>query len=207
MIVHDAAPLLARVPADESAIALICGTGSFAWGRDAQGNTARAGGWGPALGDEGSGYWIGLIGLRAVLRAVDGRGPATSLTQSLAGLLEMSDWSELPARFRTFSRERLAALAPHVIAAAQARDAVARALLHEAGRQLAEIVLAVSTSLQCRGSLGRLVMAGSVLLQSQTLRRQVVQWLEQHGLDIRHVEQVAEPAEGALELARQALTR
>ena len=42
------------------------------------GRAARAGGWGYVLGDEGSGYWLGRQALRAVMRAADGRGPATT---------------------------------------------------------------------------------------------------------------------------------
>ena len=59
---------------------LIAGTGSIAYGRDAEGRAARAGGWGYVLGDEGSGYWLGRQALRAVVRSSDGRGPATALT-------------------------------------------------------------------------------------------------------------------------------
>ena len=50
------------------------------YGRNARGEAARAGGWGHMIGDEGSGYWIGREALAAVMRASDGRGPATRLT-------------------------------------------------------------------------------------------------------------------------------
>ena len=59
-------------------LALVCGTGSIAWGRNARGEIARAGGWGWHLGDEGSGFWIGEHAIRDVLRAADGRGPDDS---------------------------------------------------------------------------------------------------------------------------------
>ena len=72
-------------------ILLIAGTGSIAWGRDADGRTIRAGGWGALLGDEGSGYDLGLRALRAVLHAHDGRGPATGLTGTIGP--EVAHWS------------------------------------------------------------------------------------------------------------------
>ena len=64
-------------------IALVCGTGSIAWGRNSRGEVARAGGWGWHLGDEGSGFWIGELAIRGVLRGADGRGPATHLEKRL----------------------------------------------------------------------------------------------------------------------------
>ena len=50
---------------------VIAGTGSIAYGRDPNGRTARAGGWGFAVGDEGSAHWIGLQAVSAVLKASD----------------------------------------------------------------------------------------------------------------------------------------
>src|SRR5689334_17310708 len=84
-VVSDADLVLAAGPGNGWGLGLICGTGSIAYGRDRSGMTARAGGWGSLLGDEGSGYAIGLAGLRAVARAADGRGPATVLTDTLLG--------------------------------------------------------------------------------------------------------------------------
>ncbi len=55
-------------------VIVIAGTGSIAFGRDAQGRTARAGGWGFAVSDEGSAHWIGRAAVSAVLRAADEAG-------------------------------------------------------------------------------------------------------------------------------------
>jgi len=79
MIVNDTDLMLAGGTPDEWGVALICGTGSNVYGRDRQGRVARAGGWGYLLGDEGSGYAIGLAALQAILRAADGRAPQTQL--------------------------------------------------------------------------------------------------------------------------------
>ena len=75
----DAEPILAAASPENSGIVLIAGTGSLAWGRNQAGETARCGGWGYLLGDEGSGYAIALAGLHAAMRAADGRGPQTDL--------------------------------------------------------------------------------------------------------------------------------
>src|SRR6266566_4624792 len=62
-------------------VVVIAGTGSVAVGRNAAGEEARAGGWGPIVGDEGSGYAIARGGLAGVLCQFDGRGPATTMTE------------------------------------------------------------------------------------------------------------------------------
>ncbi len=82
-VIEDAALLLAAGTPDGWGVAVVAGTGSMAFARAADGRTARAGGWGPLLGDEGSGYAIALAGLRAAARAADGRAPATPLTDRL----------------------------------------------------------------------------------------------------------------------------
>ncbi len=62
-VVHDSRLLLAAGHAS-TGVAVIAGTGSAAWGRNADGGEARAGGWGYLLGDEGSGYWLGREAVR-----------------------------------------------------------------------------------------------------------------------------------------------
>src|SRR5438105_659794 len=64
-------------------VVVIAGTGSVAFGRNEAGTEARAGGWGPTIGDEGSGFGIARNGLSAIVRSYDGRGPATKLTDLL----------------------------------------------------------------------------------------------------------------------------
>ena len=63
----------------EPGVVLIAGTGVVALAIGADGGLRTADGWGPWLGDEGGGAWIGAAGLRAALRAHDGRGPSTTL--------------------------------------------------------------------------------------------------------------------------------
>jgi N-acetylglucosamine kinase-like BadF-type ATPase len=85
LVVNDALiALVAGVGTQAPGVVLVSGTGSIAFGQDARGRAARAGGLGHVLADEGSGYWIGREALRAVVRAADERGPRTLLT---AGVL------------------------------------------------------------------------------------------------------------------------
>ena len=80
LVVNDALVALEAGAPNQPGVVVIAGTGSIAYGRNAQNQAARAGGWGYMLGDEGSGYWIGRAALRAVLREADRRGPETQLT-------------------------------------------------------------------------------------------------------------------------------
>lgn len=121
---------------------VIGGTGSMTYGRRA-GRGSRVGGWGEVFGDEGSGYWIGVQGLRAFSRMSDGRLPAGPLLDVLRAQLGLS--ADLDAvdvvlnRWRG-SRREVAALAPTVVEAARRGDLVAAAVLDEAGAELARLV-------------------------------------------------------------------
>src|SRR5262249_20279577 len=86
-LTNDAELLLSAVDGAVG-VALVAGTGSIALGRDKHGTSARAGGWGHILGDEGSGYEIGRQALQAAMRAADGRGEATLLLERI-----MRHWS------------------------------------------------------------------------------------------------------------------
>ena len=83
LVVNDALIALQAGVGDAAGIVIVSGTGSIAYGRNDAGEASRAGGWGYVLGDEGSGYWIGRLALRAVVRHADGRGRVTSLTPRL----------------------------------------------------------------------------------------------------------------------------
>src|SRR5262245_51738831 len=80
-VVNDAVIALAAGAPDGVGVVVLAGTGSIAYGADGRGHTARAGGYGFLLADEGSGYWLGHQALRAVVRSLDGRGPATALVE------------------------------------------------------------------------------------------------------------------------------
>src|SRR5262249_13879716 len=94
LVGNDALIALQAGIGDAPGIVIVAGTGSIAYGRHL-GEAARAGGWGYVLGDEGSGYWIGRLALRAVVRHVDGRGKPTSLTPLLLAHFNVTRASEL----------------------------------------------------------------------------------------------------------------
>lgn len=145
-------------------ILLIAGTGSIAWARDATGEVIRAGGWGEHLGDEGSGYAIGAAALRAVAQAEDGRGPATSLTGLVLDHLSLDSPEGLIAWSADASKRDVAALAPTVAAAAEAGDAVGRAIKDAAVAALSSHVTAILERGKDWGEAPELVCWGGLLV-------------------------------------------
>jgi N-acetylglucosamine kinase-like BadF-type ATPase len=137
---------------------LIAGTGSIAAMRLDDGTIRRVGGWGPRVDDAGGGFWMGRAALLAVARAMDGRGEATLLSIPVAAHLRVdhADSTALANALRTASVDRIARLAPAVLAYAEEGDAVARSIRAEAARELASLVLALpasNTTVQLHGSL------------------------------------------------------
>src|SRR5919206_381899 len=124
-------------------VVVIAGTGSVAFGRNDAGEEVRAGGWGPIIGDEGSGYFIARTGLSAILRAYDGRGKATLMTELLRNEHHLEP-RDLPRAIyaQTTHADDVARYAKLVFDAAKADDAVARSIVELGAQQLASCVLA-----------------------------------------------------------------
>lgn len=177
LIDHDATIALAGATLARPGVVIISGTGSIAFGCNHQGDRRRAGGWGPLLGDEGSGYDIGRRALTAVLRAADGRGPATSLGSALLQQLQLSRPEQLVSKVHgeQLSRQAVAALAPLVLAAAAQGDAVAGGILCQAGEELALAAQAVITGLGLQTEQFEVALAGGVLTAAGPLPQVIAQ--------------------------------
>ena len=134
-ITHDGAIALEAAFEGDSGVMIIAGTGSILFGRTHDGTTVRAGGWGYLLGDEGSGHALGLDGLRAVAHTYDG-GPSTQLQTLLA---ERYGFDAPGALIHSIYREAwpIQQMAPLVLEAAEAGDAVARRIVETQTRALA----------------------------------------------------------------------
>lgn len=205
-IVPDAyIALVAGAQDERTGIVLVSGTGSIAYGVNEAGDTARSGGWGYLLGDEGSAYWLGHAALRRAIRAADGRGPETVLVDMLGKRLDL----EVPAGLvwwfydQELFRYRVADLAPLVQEAADAGDAAAEELLEEAAGHLARAVQAVDRRLRFDGSYP-LVVAGGAFKACPSLYPRLVERLDLPQARVRQL--VDKPAVGAVILARDLLS-
>ena len=143
IVVHaDATIALDDAFGDGPGVLLIGGTGSVAFGRGPTGTFARCGGWGPVIGDEGGGAWIGRKALSIVTSAADGREPETALTGAILTAAEVNEVAELIAWAAGADAARLGTLAPVVMSVADTGDLRANALVTLA---VEELVLHVRT--------------------------------------------------------------
>jgi N-acetylglucosamine kinase-like BadF-type ATPase len=150
-------------------VVLISGTGSVAYGRNAAGLTARAGGYGPWLGDEGSAFEIGRRAVAAVARTRDQAGPATLLTQTIPAALGCPDWDELTQRISKNPDEIFPALFSVVAKAAEAEDSAAKEILFTSAIGLGSLAMIVVRRLGMKDQEFSLVKCGGVFGHSRTL--------------------------------------
>lgn len=144
-LINDALAAHAGAFAGGPGVILIIGTGAIAYAVSPGGETRQVDGWGPWLGDEGSGRWIGQAGLTAVLHELDGRGPATVLTAAARGLV--GDLRAMPAWVAAEGNpaRTLGRFTPFVLDAAQDGDAVARDIVARACALLAATAASTGT--------------------------------------------------------------
>jgi N-acetylglucosamine kinase-like BadF-type ATPase len=132
----------------EDGINVVAGTGSIGYG-ERRGKSARAGGWGEVLGDEGSAYWIAVQGLNAFTRMSDGRLPKGPLYAAFKTTFDLGADLDLCAKvMNAHTRGSIAAMSRLVARAAQDGDASAIRIFDEAARELAAIVEAVRQALE-----------------------------------------------------------
>lgn len=198
-VVHDAVIALEAAFGADSGVVLIAGTGSIAFGRSTAGETIRAGGWGPVLGDPGSGHSLGQAGLRAVADAYEG-GEETLLTKLVRKRWDVADRGALRREVYTdgFS---VSNAAPIVLKAVDEGDGVAGEILRSQTETLARQVRWLADE---AGEIApRIQLAGGLTRNDEYVRslcealdRVLPEW------SVRPLDGV--PAEGAL---RRALRR
>ena len=203
LVVNDALIALVAGARDAPGIVIIAGTGSIVYGRNAAGESARAGGWGHMVGDEGSGYWIGREAVAAVMRAADGRGPRTRLTDEILAHFRVGDASRLPRIVydREVPRMNVAALGPIIQGVAAAGDTVAARILERAAEELVLAAQSVATRLEMRGDAFSFHLAGGVFQVVPSLVSDVSRRLREVAPRSRVQLLADEPAVGAVWLA------
>jgi N-acetylglucosamine kinase-like BadF-type ATPase len=203
IVVNDALVALVAGAGDGEGVVVVAGTGSIAYGRDASGRAARAGGWGYLLGDEGGGFWIGRAALTAVVRQFDGRGPVTLLTRMILEHLGLATPSELihEIYYRDVRHHTIAGIAGLVQRAMEQRDAIAAEILTRAGAELASAAGSVITRLEIRGDAFPTVLAGGIFRGIPWLVDDLTKRLSEIAPRTRVRPLEVEPAIGAVRLA------
>jgi glucosamine kinase len=187
---------------DGAGILLVAGTGSIAYGRGPNGTVLRCGGWGPNIGDEGSGAWIGRRALAIVGAATDGREPETALVGAILTATEVSEPIDLIPWAAAADVRTVSQLATVVLTTAAAGDARANSLVTLAAEEL--VVHVRSLALQLfgdeRASIS-VAVSGGLLRKGSLLRKRFEQRLRSAvpGAKLRQEEVV--PERGALRAA------
>ena len=200
LVVGDHRIALAAAFGDGPGVVVIAGTGSIAWGRDAQRREVRAGGYGYAVSDEGSGQWIGRTAISHVLRAID-RGDVPYLHRLILDAWSI-DADTLISRANAVPPPDFAALSPLVIQAANAGDSVAVEVLRRAGAELAELASAVIVRLWARNQPIPVAMVGGVFRNSNIVRTCFATLLRNLYPFATVLDTDVDPMLGALALAR-----
>ncbi len=186
------------------------GTGSFAYGRDGHGNTARVGGLGFAVGDEGSAHWIGRSVVTQVLRTADraanDRRTALESSQFVAALMKawnVASLSDLARAANSIPPPNFAALFPAI---AVCDDSLALQVLSSAGSELGELAAVITHRLFPSGDaqVVPVAMTGSVFRHAPRVRENFYNELRRLDPRVEINPQVVEPVDGALRMARRA---
>ncbi len=201
-------------------VIVIAGTGSIAYGRDAHGKTARAGGWGLAISDEGSGQWIGRAAVSAVLNANDA-GENPPLLKTIFSLWNLASPDELVRHANASPPPDFSSLVPAILSAAadsaaehprpsrawtgHPRDPVAESVLRRAGSELAALAGNVIRRLFAGEDNVPIAMIGGVFRQSELVRQVFYNGITAEFPRANVRPTVVDPVEGALALARKAL--
>lgn len=182
-------------------VIVMAGTGSIAYGRNASGRTARAGGWGFAISDEGSGHWIGREALAAIFRALDkDENHADSLLQAFMKAWGVQSKDQLVVAANTSSE--FSTLFPAVLEAAQAGNCLARDVLSRAAAELAGLATIVLQKLFDAEQHVPVAMSGGVFSNSALARDVFYNEIRKTHAKVVVGEKIIDPVLGALEKAR-----
>ncbi len=187
-------------------IVAISGTGSIVYGRNSRGQEARAGGWGPLLGDPGSAFAVGIAALKRLADEVDGIRPACGLSRRLMARWpvlggDLTTWVRGVYR-RSWGREEIAGLAEEVLAAWEAGDPAAAAIMEDACADLARQAHAVERRLVEEGL--PLALQGGLATASHRFSAETAARLRARESRLRPAASRYSPVEGALLLAGEA---
>jgi N-acetylglucosamine kinase-like BadF-type ATPase len=202
IVTSDARIALEGAFSGRPGIILIAGTGSIIFGKDRAGTLYRVGGFGRYIGDEGGGYSIGRLGLQAVAKSLDGRGPGTKLFSLLQEKYGINSAEDLINKVYKDNLD-FADVAPLVIRCAEEGDEACREILRKEAEELVLHIKAIKDKIRVRtvyiAFIGGLLSAENYY--SKLLRKIILQKVE--GVNVILPEHP--PAYGAVLLAMDAI--
>jgi glucosamine kinase len=186
-------------------VLVLAGTGSNVVGRTSQGELISAGGWGPALADQGSGHIIGLQSLRAIFLAKD-EERETLLLPAVLDFWQLSSLEELVGYANTVPAPDFSKLMGIVMSCAESGDETALAVLRQQGEELAYLVRLVIRRLRRASTeddwTPPIAFAGSILENVPPLRDALISAVQREFSGAQAPERGVDPIDGALWRAR-----
>lgn len=184
----------------KAGIVVIAGGGAVAYGRNDAGTSLRIGGWGHTLGDEGSGYWIGLKAVKAALKSHHGMIDKTDLTDKIMQTLEVDSELDLLRQVysESISEDVFAGLVPSVVSLAREGDKVANQILDDAAVHLSKMAFPIIDRL---GTLP-IHLSGGVF-RTVTMQERFSKQLAHMQKNIEIAAEFAEPVKGILLAAKR----
>ena len=201
-VIGDMEIALESAFADGIGVVVIAGTGSIAYGRNDHGDTARAGGWGRMVSDQGSGHWIGVEAIRQALQEHD-RGGDDDLLGKLMSALQVETVNDLAARVNAHPAPDFASLFPVVQEAAETRSRIAASVLDHAGDELAQLVYAVIGRIFAATPQVPVASHGGVFTGSRKVKQRFEHQLGSRCPQAKCLDVAVDPALGALQRARR----
>lgn len=187
-------------------VLVMAGTGSNTLGRATTGELLNVGGWGPALGDEGSAYWIGHQALRAAVRAKD-FGQPTRILDRVSDFWKVASLGEVVDK--AHAAPDFSQLAPLVASCAEEGDAVALEVLERGGRMLGENAAEAFRrvrQLDPGQPMPGIAFTGSILEKVALVRESMIETIRRSLPTVEILPEAVDPLMGALWRARQSLS-
>ena len=208
IVVNDVIGAWATATRARAGVGAISGTGSNVFGVGSDARTWRVGGWGHLLGDEGSGYWLGISSIRAALADRDGSGPETALSDAVVEFFDAASVEALAARVysKPLTKPEIASFATETGRLADAGDAVACELYTRGAHELAQQILTViaHTGLGEDGAEFPVGLIGSAYKAGAVFVDPLVAAVQQHAPSARVATVELAPVGGGLQLAARA---
>ncbi|MCY6371876.1 N-acetylglucosamine kinase [Clostridium ganghwense] len=200
LVYNDAEIAMAALLKGEDGILTIAGTGSISIGT-LEGKKAKSGGWGHLLGDEGSGYYIGIETLKLMIQEDDEIKEKGLLTRSIMKYLNIKEADEIKGFVYSSTKDEIAALTPVVVSCAEKGDNKALIILKNAGEALGITTIRVAKKLGTKEI--KVGIKGSIITRIKVVRKAFEKEIKKYSNSIQIVDDNISSAKGAYYLARK----
>ena len=202
LVVTDVETALQAAFAEGPGVVVVSGTGSIAFARNSQGETARAGGWGWAISDEGSGPWIGRAAVAAFIRARE-TGQVSQMEYSIRLAWKLPIDQDLVSAANATPQPDFGAFLPEVVAAANAGDPFAVEVFARAGGELAALAKIAASRVFSADASVPVAMSGGAFAHAPNLCQAFYNSLQVQLPHATLLPDLADPVLGALQMARR----